>query len=400
MDKQRNSIAYTVLVSMILALSLLLYGCMGNTEEGSDLIANEGINTDSIEKVLESDITVNPDVQFVPVKRYDNDGLAAFAYSEINTSEEEKSVLLYYDFSSMTYIEIPVFGIQRTSDVLAMTYSFPIIINSKIYVFQHRYNSLPTFHTIDKNIPNNVFIYDLETGNARTEKLPDEFFFQPINRYTETNGENIRIYGCMEKADGTLQDCMFEIELDDLSVIKVEESGEIYDMGYSTKFVSGNLGSYQFKSCDGSAIYGFAVESNKEDEDGVRHALYRLGWNTGEPEMISDEIFPAGYWTMEYAFVVDGQYVYYKGVNSDKHTIANFALRLSDGQITMIKEMDSGDPKFFHVIGVAEDKLLLFNYPGSDAEQSIPPDSFAVVNRQDYLSGEYELGFFMSEKGD
>ncbi|MBR2672667.1 MAG: hypothetical protein IKE27_10765 [Oscillospiraceae bacterium] len=94
-------------------------------------------------------------------------------------------------------------------------------------------------------------------------------------------------------------------------------------------------------------------------------------------------------------FVSDGDFVYYVGIDSINHCIANFVVETASGEATMIKENNITDQEqsFYWVYGVVEDKLIMSN-KFEISMSFMDPGSFAIVDKSDYLSGVYELTFF------
>ena len=151
---------------------------------------------------------------------------------------------------------------------------------------------------------------------------------------------------------------------------------------------------YIFTSLNGDKEYKY--KAAPQNDNGVVNTLYQVNIAAGETKIINDDIYPGDYGVgLIYLFVSDGDFIYYVGIDSINHCIANFVVETSSGDVTMINEkrITEQDQSFYWVYGVTEDKLIMSN-KFETSMSFMDPGSFALVDKSDYLSGVYELTFF------
>ena len=385
-----SSLKIKTLITYILLFLLVFFmtSCASSNESLSS--DQKDITVQAPENVQESYETV-----LAPVKQYDENGFVAYKLSRFaNAADEDKNILIYYDFSTMKYTEISTDGVSRKSTEDSSFLDFgPVLINNKIYLFQQRYYGYGVINEIYTDLENRVFIYDLNTGKSETITLPEEYYFQNIQRNGITDGNVILVSGCTVSDNDKLQDCIFEIDLQKLSVSIVLNS-EKSDYYIPTR----REGEYYiFTSLNGDKEYKY--KAAPQNDNGVVNTLYQVNIAAGETKIINDDIYPGDYGVgLIYLFVSDGDFIYYVGIDSINHCIANFVVETSSGDVTMINEkrITEQDQSFYWVYGVTEDKLIMSN-KFETSMSFMDPGSFALVDKSDYLSGVYELTFFTEE---
>ncbi|MBR2672669.1 MAG: hypothetical protein IKE27_10775 [Oscillospiraceae bacterium] len=378
-------------VLAILSVVLCCF-CIISCTNGRAVPADSDESSSKIE-LPETDSESYSNHLYEPVKQNDESSFAAYRYPSGDSSltDEEKNTLVYYDFSSMTYSEISVKEIKRTSTEGVFMNPSPIIVEDRIYVFQQRYYKAPAVVEIYTDTDNKVFVYSTETGTSEVFDLPENYYFEGMLSSGLTDGNVVLIRGCEKLEDGSVEDAVFQIDLDDLSVEKSDIA--LNDITINRKLFEATGGRTQYMNLDGSKRFAFT--SGNSNDGILKWILYEAVYGTDDIRVITDDLYPDGYGaTMNNSYVFDDQYAYFTGINIEKQTAADFVLDLADGQATIINEQDDPeDTMFLTVRGATEDKLIL-TQEYNLLNNSVDPEAIAVVEKSDYLTGVFEPEFF------
>ena len=389
MNRQENSIAYAMMLGIILALSLFLCGCMGNAEEGSNVI-NDEIDVDSIDEIFEEQ------VRYTSCSQWSDNGFVSIVYDY----DAEEWELIFYDFSSLRYREIPIKGINcNRYDIM------PFIVNNRIYLVQNRMASQGGLVTVlHRDTDNIIFIYDVDKGIAETHTLPDKYYFSDYNMSINANGDKVKIAGAEEGDQEQIYNNTYIVDLNTFEVNKYEEE-DITDGGNDHTYGSGYIGSYN----NAEYYYWTEIKEGIRDQKGppygiedYNQSVVKVEKGSAERETVAEDIYPGSYGqtvmgTASHFLMVD-HYIFYFGFDSENNYAASFMLNIETDK-TLILHEGIYDGLELSPFAYINGKILLTSVGRRiDVIQRLYPDEIVLVGFDDYISGEYEPSCFILEE--